>query len=248
MEIRKLARAYEALGGACEALGAGGLALLLPRSCALCGSPLLPSRRSPPWPLCEDCASSLHPLSGRRCPVCGLSLISEEGLCMRCRSVKRAFDSAYPLFSYSGAMRELISAYKKEKRRSLAPFFAALLEDAIRERWPGRVIVPVPPRPGKIRTQGWDQVEEIVSLLESRGLAVARLLARSSSGEQKKLGRGERGENARKAYGLKPGASAPAELLLLDDVVTTCATLDSCARALREGGASRIDAIVIAAD
>jgi competence protein ComFC len=167
---------------------------------------------------------------------------------MRCRAARRSFDSAYPLFSYAGPIRELVSAYKKGRRRSLAPFFADLLEGPIRARWPDRVIVPVPPRPGKLRSQGWDQVEEIAAALESKGLAIGRVLERGSSSEQKKLGRGERGTNALKAYSLKSGARAPELSLLLDDVVTTCATLESCALALRGGGASRIDAIVIAAD
>lgn len=167
---------------------------------------------------------------------------------MRCRSAERSFDSAYPLFSYASPMRELISAYKKGHRRSLAPFFADLLDAPIREKWPDWVIVPVPPRPGKLRIQGWDQVEEIASILESRGCAVDRVLERGRSSEQKRLARDERGANARKAYSLKTGERAPRLSLLLDDVVTTCATLDSCALALRGGGASRIDAIVLAAD
>jgi len=225
-----------------------GLDLILPRSCVLCGSPLAIAASPGLWPLCEDCIDSLRPWQGRRCLRCGLPLISEEGLCMRCRAASWAFDSAYPLFSYAGQMRELVSAYKKDHRRSLAPFFAYLLEGPIHERWPNRVIVPVPPRPGKLLSQGWDQVEEIATILESKGLVVARVLERGSSSEQKKLDRGERGTNARKAYSLKPGERAPELALLLDDVVTTCATLESCALALRGGGASKIDAVVIAAD
>jgi ComF family protein len=167
---------------------------------------------------------------------------------MRCRGVERAFDSAYPLFSYEGPVRELVSVYKKGRRRSLSRFFAVLLAEAIKERWPGRTIVPVPPRPGKKRTQGWDQVEEIAAILEANGFPVERLLERRASVEQKRLGRGERGANARKAYSLKPGALSPELPLLLDDVVTTCATLEACARALKEGGARSVAAILIAAD
>jgi predicted amidophosphoribosyltransferase len=91
-------------------------------------------------------------------------------------------------------------------------------------------------------------VEEIAAILEAKGLAIGRVLERRSSSEQKKLGRGERGTNARKAYSLKRGERSPELSLILDDVVTTCATLESCALALRTGGASKIDAIVIAAD
>jgi len=77
------------------------------------------------------------------------------------------------------------------------------------------------------------QVEAIAGLLESRGLPVKRPLERMASDEQKSLGRGDRGANARKAYTLRAGERSPELPLLLDDVVTTCATLDACARAVR---------------
>jgi predicted amidophosphoribosyltransferase len=167
---------------------------------------------------------------------------------MRCREASRSIDSIHPLFSYAGPARDLVRAYKIRKRRSLAPFFAQLFAEAYDRNWPGRTIVPVPPRPGKERIQGWDQVEEIVRILEEGGYAVARPLERGRSGEQKSLGRGERGANARRAYAMKSGASAPLHALLVDDVVTTCATLDACATALKLGGAVSVAALVFAAD
>jgi len=167
---------------------------------------------------------------------------------MRCRGTRWAFDSIRPLFSYAGSAKDLMAAYKTRKRRSLAPFFAELFARSIERDWPGRTIVPVPPRPGKTRRRGWDQVEEIARHLERRSCAVARLLERRPSDEQKRLGRGERGANAKRAYFLRPEASSPRLVLLIDDVVTTGATLDACARALKEGGASTVDALVFAAD
>jgi competence protein ComFC len=223
-----------------------GLDVALPRYCVLCGDSMLDG--AIPWPLCPDCASHLEPWPGERCPVCGILLISEQGPCMRCRGVQRAFASAYPLFSYSGAVRELVSAYKKGRRPSLAPFFASLLGPVIKARWPERILVPVPPRPGKLRVQGWDQVEAIAAILEAQGFPVERPLERRRSKEQKTLDRGGRGANARKAYSLRPGARSPALPLILDDVVTTCATLEACAQALEEGGASSVEAVAIAAD
>jgi ComF family protein len=167
---------------------------------------------------------------------------------MRCRGRELSFDSAYPLFPYEGAMRSLLTAYKRSGRRSLAGLFAELLADEIGRRWRDRTIVPVPPRPGKLRALGWDQVEEIASILEKRGFRLCRPLERGRSAEQKSLGRGDRGENAMKAYALRPGAKSPDRPLLMDDVVTTCATLDACARALKAGGALSVEALVLAAD
>jgi predicted amidophosphoribosyltransferase len=162
--------------------------------------------------------------------------------------MERAFDSAFPLFSYSGAARDLLSAYKKKRRRSLAPFFAEIFAQTIEAKWPDRIIVPVPPRPGKVRTSGWDQVEEIARILGGRGFPVARLLERRPSGEQKRLGRGDRGVNAKMAYVLRPGAASPERPLLIDDVITTCATVDACALALKGAGAVSVVALVFAAD
>jgi predicted amidophosphoribosyltransferase len=165
---------------------------------------------------------------------------------MRCRGRSWSFDAAYPLFSYAGRARTLITAYKKAGRRSLAPFIAGLFAEAIEGRWKGWTIVPVPPRPGK--AGGRDQVEEIARVLERRGYPVARPLRRSRSEEQKSLGRSERGLNAKRAYSLAPGAAPPSLALLVDDVVTTCSTLDACALALKDGGSARVEALAFAAD
>lgn len=167
---------------------------------------------------------------------------------MRCRSRDWAFDRALPLFSYHGAFKTLLSAYKFGERRSLAYFFADLAEESLRSLWPGRPVVPVPPRPGKTREKGWDQVEAIVRILELRGFEILRILERQSSTQQKRLGLAERRQNASGAYGVVRGASAPSELVLFDDVITTCATAESCAAALRAMGAASVSVLALAAD
>lgn len=229
-----------------------------PMRCVICG---LPADADSRYPLCARCAGRLldealesaelsRPAARdpSRCPVCGKLAVSELGPCMRCRSAGYRFDSALPLLRYSGDARAALLSYKAG-RTSLASFFADALAVALSGHYSGRTVVPVPPRPGKIRRYGWDQVERIARILERRhGIAVARVLKRAGGHQQKSLGLEARAVNMRGAISLRRGAEAPLAPVLLDDVMTTGATLSACADALKGAGAGRVDAIVIAAD
>lgn len=217
-----------------------------PLACALCGD-ALPAVAT--YPLCERCAAGLPRVREPRCPRCGKGLVSEEGLCMRCRRSNYDFDSAYPLFPYAAGAKELVQAYKLVGRRSLGRYFARELEAAYRGRWDGLPIVPVPPSPGKLRKKGWDQVAAIAAELRRRGLPVRGLLRRAPGGAaQKSLDYEGRAANLRGRMILRPGLRPGTACVLLDDVMTTGATLSECARALKAGGASAVGCLVIAAD
>lgn len=236
------------------------LSVVAPLDCVVCGAPAEPPGA---WPLCEACADSI--LSGGhgdggpegrasvRCSVCGKPIVSERDVCTRCRGTAFGFDSAYPLFRYAGDVRAILLAYKSGGRRSLSGFLALSVAGALRAEYPGRVVVPVPPRPGKLRRKGWDQVEVLARVLErGHGITVRRLLARVDGLEQKALDLEGRAANLRGKIGLSRGvsggAAVPEDPVLLDDVLTTGATLSECAFALKAAGSRRVDAVAIAAD
>ena len=108
----------------------------------------------------------------------------------------------------------------------------------------------MPPRPEKLKSHLWDQVEAIATCLKERGFDVARPLMRIGSSQQKRLSKVARSENAGKSYSLSPVACLPLPnaVVIIDDVYTTGATIDACARALIAGGANRVSALVLAMD
>lgn len=227
------------------------VSLVLPQTCVLCGAAVEPASG---WPLCHSCESRLLAELARdagreRCEVCGKPLVSRHGRCTRCRTSSYDFDSVYPLFRYADDVRALVLAYKGTGRRSLSGFFAGQLAAVVSTRFSGRVLVPVPPRPGKQRRRGWDQVEAIASILErDYGIPVLRALARSAAAEQKALNLEQREANMRGTIRLARGIDVPANPVLFDDILTTGATLSACAACLKSARAVRVDALTIAAD
>jgi ComF family protein len=224
--------------------------------CAVCGKPALA------LPLCRPCFQKrlAHPPGlAERCGKCGKVLVSESGLCMECRKKEAPSSLAFclPVFSYRLWMKDLIFAWKIRGLRILTPVFARLINQVIQDDLKtDAVIVPVPPRPGKVRKKGWDQVEDLCRWLElAHCRPVLRLLRRRSAPEQKKLDRDAREANAGKSYYVPEGVRQkislgkiplPAKVLLLDDVRTTGATLETCAAVLGALGVEDVRAVVLA--
>lgn len=215
-------------------------------SCAVCGSLVFVK------PVCRSCLKNHFNLSGllekERCQCCGKELIGMKGKCMKCREapVLKSTDSVIPLFSYRLWNRELMFRWKMQEERSFSPLFAGLMAELLCKRGE-KIIVPVPPRKGKIRKKGWDQIEELCTFLEKRyGFRVLRILERNSSGQQKKLSREQRLESIKTAYSLKPySGQLPSEICLIDDVCTTGSTLESCAEILKSAGVKKVNAVTL---
>jgi ComF family protein len=223
-----------------------------PAGCGLCGAVLLEPEEA--WQgLCGPCREGLESLEGaadgtaaegveaagdERCDRCGRPLISEQGRCLPCRERDDWNCGAVSLlYPYMGKYRKLLAAYKFGKNLGVGNFLARHLAERCRE-FPDFTLVPVPPRPGKIRKTGWDQVEYLVRQLEREGLPVRRCLKRLPSQSQKKLDRRNRLQNLEGRFVLT--GAAPRLALLIDDVMTTGATLEACAAALKQGGAQQV--------
>jgi ComF family protein len=143
-----------------------------------------------------------------------------------------------------GKNRHILGAYKFGKNQGLGHFFADQIRAALSvpERVPpdGAALVPVPPRPGKLRQSGWDQVEFLAQTLEKGegGPPVDRCLKRLPSRNQKELNRENRQTNLKGKIILTK--TPPRHAIVLDDVCTTGSTLDACAAALKAGGTESV--------
>jgi len=169
-----------------------------------------------------------------------MPLVSERGTCLRCRQAGFAFSSHRSVYAYTGAVRRLIASLKFENRRRLSAFFADVLAPRIREAHPGMPVVPVPGRKFP------DAVELIARELQRRhGMTVLRLLERSGGRAQKTLDLGQRRQNLKGRIRFV-SRQAPAELVLMDDVFTTGATVDACSRTLLDAGCRAVWAVSIA--
>ena len=217
--------------------------ILFPEFCALCGGSLIGVTETR-YGLCEKCKTEITPVQGQECAMCGKPLISEKDICLSCRNgAGHSYDRLWVLFPYTGKYRKVLTAYKFRKKIAIADFFAEKILETISENplLQDAVIVPVPPRPGKIKDNGWDQVDYLVKrILKNRQkqIQICRCLKRRKSKAQKYLNRTERLENLKGRIYLR--GKAPQTALIIDDVITTGSTMEICASVLKASGAKSV--------
>ena len=220
---------------------------LFPHGCGICGT-ILHSREEAWYGLCGLCRAGLVMETYIRCDLCGRPLVSENDRCLPCRrgveTELPSYDKLISLFPYHGKYQKLLSAFKFEKSLGAGHFLSDCLEEALNllplEEMEAHVLVPVPPRAGKIRKTGWDQMVILTRLLKQKPISykIRPCLKRQSSQTQKKLDRKDRQINLKGRIIAR--GKVPRECILFDDVITTGSTLNACAAALKDAGAEKV--------
>lgn len=201
--------------------------------------------------LCPDCLSSIRALDPASCPRCARP--SRFGsLCSVCQRYQGPLAGIRAACVYEGVARRVIHSFKYRHRRSLAAPLARLAEQELRSR-PLRLdlLVPVPLHPRRFAERGYNQSALLAEKLgEALGAPVADLLERRrETAAQAGLRASARRANVREAFHCKDGSVLRGQRVgIVDDVCTTGATLEDCARALREAGCSSAWGIVVARD
>ncbi len=239
--------------------------------------------------ICVSCANELFfiPLKHKieqpqqYCSLCSRPLICEDEVCIACKRLLKDEDapdkhsltlarktlSEVAFFPYVDKYVDIVLQWKNRDVRSISAILAYSIAQYIRSTpsLQGCPIVPVPPRPQKLKTKGWDQIEDVCSSLETtHNIKIARLLSRKDGHTQKGLGETERKANVDGKFYIKrklciwktlikkTGGKAkeasfdmPKKVILLDDVLTTGATMNACTQALKNAGCEDVISMIL---
>ena len=214
---------------------------LLTQDCLLCGA------ASDEAILCAACFRELPRLPLTCCPRCALPTTQGE-ICGRCLANPPHYDSTRAAFRYDFPLDRLIQSFKYGHRLALCAFFAEQLA-ALAQGLEVDRIIPLPLHPSRLRERGFNQALELARPL-ARALDLplrAGLLQRSKATRaQSRLDADARSRNLHGAFRVDAGTTLPMHVALVDDVMTTGATLHAAAEILRTAGVARIDAWVCA--
>ena len=219
------------------------LCWLLPPRCVVCGDPGLPG-----CDLCQACRAVL-PAPRHACPRCALPQ-PRAGTCTSCTAAPPPLDAAHAAFAYAFPLDRLLPRLKFHRDfaagRALAQAMAERFADLPRPQ----ALVPVPLHRTRLRQRGYDQALELARPL-ARALRLplhADLLQRShATRAQSRLDADARRRNLQDAFRVESrGDALPHHVALVDDVMTTGATLHAAARALRAAGVARVEAWICA--
>lgn len=225
-----------------------------PVSCVRCGK-ILPYDDQ--FRVCAGCLASLKPIEGLYCAKCGKELPDGGEHCYSCRKKQKThFESIRAACVYEGAVKELVHKFKYGGRDYLVRIMGKMVCDVLESqsyRQEIDYVVPVPMHWLKQYLRGYNQAELLAnSVSDALGKPVLKALTRlKGTKPQYKLKKDERRKNLAECFAVTKDAAAKLKgktLILVDDVCTTCSTIEECSRTLRRAGASRVYAVTFAKD
>ena len=218
------------------------LDLLFPQRCIGCGEEGML--------ICHACRKSLIRIMPPICPLCGRPQPSGI-VCSHCVSRRTGIDGIRSPFRFDGLMRQAVHQFKYKNLRSFSGLMAAMLRDYLQQNpLPSEVLVPVPLHPRRLRERGYNQSELLArELSRLTGIPLncnffrrTRYLSPQALTDFVE----ERLENVYQAFSCCNSALQGKQVLLIDDVSTSGATLDSCALTLKSAGAVSVWGLVLA--
>jgi ComF family protein len=214
------------------------LDLIAPTECKIkgCNSPLKWNERY----ICSLCLNKIRPIEPPYCSKCGKP-INEGRICVECQRMRKYFSYARVYGRYEGVLKEAIHLFKYEKKRVLSNVLGELLDNIFDGKSDIHHIVPVPLSKKRKRERGFNQTELLARVLSrKRGIPIfLGLLKVVDTPPQVGLPLRERKKNLKDSFVCKEYLNGNS-VVLIDDVITTGATVNECSKALLKAGAKRI--------
>ncbi len=226
-----------------------GLEWLFPARCTACELPL--SHAPNPW-FCHDCWEGLQPTDGPVCHQCGVSIVADTVAalsgwrCGPCTKKAPYFDMARVMGAYEGTLAHAVRQLKYRECTGIADKLVEKLDATCYPDsfWQVNLTIPVPLHPLRLRKRGYNQAARIAGALAKKmdlPLAENLLLRTRDTRPQVGLSRRARLKNLAGAFAVTaPEPVRGQRVLLVDDVVTTGATVGAAARALKLAGAKTV--------
>lgn len=201
-----------------------------------------------PYPLCQKCTPFLLNRDSV-CVKCGIPTTRFIKICSSCREIKSANQSNYSFFIYRGLSRALLNLYKFNKEHTLAKFYSAYLVDYIYSNFTNPIICPVPTSILKRKIKNGYHLDPLIKELKKSGIYSKNILKKKFGKTQKKLGKYKRLTNSINSFSvIKNSEDRNRPIVLIDDVYTTGATIENCAKVLSTNGFKRIYSLTLCRD
>jgi len=200
--------------------------------------------------LCLDCRKNLPKLLPPLCPKCGRPQASGI-MCPGCRQSQTEIDGIRSAFRFDEVIRQAIHQLKYHNLKAISSCLAELLADYLQlNPLPGEAIVPVPLHPRRLKERGYNQSELLAKELgRLANLPVIRdclIRVKEARPQVKASDVGERRKNVASAFICRDEKVSGKQIILVDDVCTSGATLESCALALKSKGAITVWGLTLA--
>ncbi len=220
--------------------------VILPPACPVCGQPkhYYNGRRID---ICRSCQDAVSYVKEPVCLKCGKPVKSDEQeFCTDCSRHEHSYDQAAAVYEYSSAVKNSIYRFKYHNKREYADVYAKEMMKAcghMIKMWNPDAIIPVPVHSSRLRSRGYNQAQLIaVQLGRLSGIPVddVSLLRVKKTAPMKELGNSERIKNLQNAFQVNGKVVIYSKVLIVDDIYTTGATFDACAKALKDAGVQRV--------